>query len=332
MRTGALVKRVWQALAVLGALVAVGTMGYHTLEAMTVLDALYMTVVTVSTVGFGEVQPLSPRGRAFTIGLILVGVSTMAWVAESTVAVLLDENIHHAWRRRRMERVIDRLSNHYIVCGYGRMGAQIGRELTRRGLAFVVIERDHAVLERLRLNNILHVEGDATSDRALLTAGVTHARGLATALSGDADNALVVISAKGLNPRLQVVARASGRETEEKLLRAGADRVVTPYTIGGQRMALGLLQPAVNEFLSSVVFDAEKHTELGEIEVREHSEFVGKTLRESRLRERWGAIVVAIKHPGGEFILSPSADTVLRCGDMLILVASVSCWQELQSM
>ena len=142
----------------------------------------------------------------------------------------------------------------------------------------------------------MHVEGDATSDQyPAYSAGVAHARGLATALTGDADNALVVISAKGLNPRLQVVARASSRETEEKLLRAGADRVVTPYTIGGQRMALGLLQPAVNEFLNSVVFDAEKHTELGEIEVREDSELVGKTLRDSRLRERWGAIVVAIK-------------------------------------
>ena len=157
-----------------------------------------------------------------------------------------------------------------------------------------------------------------------------HARGLATALTGDADNALVVISAKGLNPRLQVVARASSRETEEKLLRAGADRVVTPYTIGGQRMALGLLQPAVNEFLNSVVFDAEKHTELGEIEVREDSELVGKTLRESRLRERWGAIVVAIKPHGGEFVLSPSAATVLRRGDRFILVASALCWRELQ--
>jgi voltage-gated potassium channel len=325
------VKRVWQALAVLGALVAVGTIGYHTLEDMTILDALYMTVTTISTVGFGEVHPLSYRGRAFTISLILFGVSTMAWAAESMVKALLEDHIRHAWWRRRMERVIDRLSNHYIVCGYGRMGAQIGRELTRRELAFVVIEQDPKVLEILRLNNILHVEGDATSDRILLTAGVAHARGLATALSGDADNALVVISAKGLNPRLQVVARASSRETEEKLLRAGADRVVTPYTIGGQRMALGLLQPAVNEFLNSVIFNAEKHTELGEIEVHEHSELVGKTLRESRLRERWGAIVVAIKHQGGEFILSPSADTILSCGDMLILVASASSWRELQN-
>jgi voltage-gated potassium channel len=324
------VKSVWQALVVLGALVAVGTIGYHTLEDMTILDALYMTVTTISTVGFGEVHPLSPRGRTFTIGLILFGVSTMAWAAESMVAALLEDHIRHAWWRRRMDRVIDRISNHYIVCGFGRMGAQIGRELTRRELAFVVIERDPVVLEMLRANGVLHIEGDATSDSILLTAGVAHARGLATALSGDADNALVVISAKGLNPYLQVVARASSREMEEKLLRAGADRVVTPYTIGGQRMALGLLQPAVNEFLNSVVFDAEKHTELGEIEVREHSEFVGKTLRESRLRERWGAIVVAIKHQEGEFILSPSADTILGCGDMLILVASASCWQELQ--
>ncbi len=231
-----------------------------------------------------------------------------------------------------MEHVIDRLSDHYIVCGYGRMGEQIGRELTRRTLAFVVIEREPRVLEMLRANNIPYVEGDATSDSTLLTAGVARARGLATALSGDADNALVVISAKGLNPRLQVVARASNREIEEKLFRAGADRVVTPYTIGGQRMALGLLQPAVNEFLNSVVFDAEKHTELGEIEVREQSEFVGKTLRDSRLRERWGAIVVAVKHQEGKFILSPSADTVLHSGDRLILVASTSCWRELQEL
>src|SRR5262245_21603009 len=297
---------------------------------MSVLDALYMAVTTLSTVGFGEVQPLSPPGRAFTIGLILFGVSAMAWAAQSMVAALLEDQVRHAWWRRRMERDIDQLSEHYIVCGYGRMGEQIGRELTRRGFAFVAIERDPKVLEMLRINNILHVEGDATSDHTLRTAGVAHARGLATALSGDADNALVVISAKGLNPYLQVVARASSREMEEKLLRAGADRVVTPYTIGGQRMALGLLQPAVNEFLNSVVFDAEKHTELGEMEVRENSELVGRTLRESRLRERWGAIVVAIKHQEGEFILSPSADTVLGCGDMLILVASASCWQELQ--
>ena len=323
-------KSVWQALVVLGALVAVGTIGYHTLEDMTILDALYMTVTTISTVGFGEVRPLGDRGCTFTIGLILFGVSTMAWAAESMVAALLEDHIRHAWWRRRMDRVIDRISNHYIVCGFGRMGAQIGRELTRRELAFVVIERDPVVLEMLRANGVLHIEGDATSDSILLTAGVAHARGLATALSGDADNALVVISAKGLNPYLQVVARASSREMEEKLLRAGADRVITPYTIGGQRMALGLLQPAVNEFLNSVVFDAERHTELGEIEVREHSEFVGKTLRESRLRKRWGAIVVAIKHQEGEFILSPSADTILGCGDMLILVASASCWQELQ--
>jgi len=324
------VNRVWKALGVLGVLVAIGTIGYHILEDMTLLDALYMTVTTISTVGFGEVHPLSPVGRAFTIGLILFGVSAMAWAAESMVKALLEDQVRHAWWRRRMERVIDRLADHYIVCGYGRMGEQIGRELTRRGLAFVVVERDPQVLEMLHANNILHVVGDATSDSTLLAAGVTSARGLATALTGDADNALVVISAKGLNPRIQVVARASNRETEEKLLRVGADRVVTPYTIGGQRMALGLLQPAVNEFLSSVVFDAEKHTELGEIEMREGSELVGKTLRDSRLRERWGAIVVAIKDREGAFMLSPSADTVLHHGDVLILVASAACFRELQ--
>ena len=319
-----------KALSVLGTLVVVGTFGYHMLEEMTLLDALYMTVITLSTVGFGEVQPLSPLGRLFTIGLILFGVGTVAWAASSMVEVFFSEQLRHTFWRHRVERMIDQLSNHYIICGYGRMGRQIGAELTRRGLAFVAIERNVDVVETLRTHNILHIEGDATSDQTLLAAGVGRAQGLATALTGDADNALVVISAKGLNPKIQVVPRASNGETEEKLLRAGADRVVTPYTIGGQRMALGLLQPAVNEFLNSVVFDTEKHTELGELEVRATSVFVGKTLRDSRLRERWGAVVVAIKKMEGDLILSPGADTLLHGGDRIILVANAQSLRELQ--
>jgi voltage-gated potassium channel len=315
---------------VLGAPVVVGTFGYRFLEDMSILDALYMTVITLSTVGFGEVRPLSPPGRLFTIGLILFGVSAVAWAVSSMIEEFFGEQLRYTFWRRRMERVIDQLSHHYIICGYGRMGQQIGLELTRRGLAFVVIEQDAEIVEVLQVQGILHVHGDATSDHTLLAARVDRARGLATALSGDADNALVVISAKGLNPQLQVVARASNQETEEKLLRAGADRVVTPYTIGGQRMALSMLQPAVSEFLNSVVFDAEKHTELGELRVREASGLVGKTLRDSRLREQWGAIVVAVKKAEGELILGPTADTVLHAGDLIILVADAQCLRELQ--
>lgn len=326
------VRRLWKALGLLGMAVALGTIGYYFIEQMTVLDALYMTVTTISTVGFGEIHPLSPMGRAFTIVLIVCGVSSMAWAAESMVEVLLEDQLRHAWWRRRMERDITRLTAHYIVCGYGRMGEQIGRELTRRGLDFVVIDRAPEVLAMLRDQGIRYVEGDATSDSTLRNAGVTRARGLATALSGDADNALIVISAKGLNARLQVVARASNQETEEKLLRAGADRVVTPYTIGGQRMAMSLLQPAVNDFLNSVVFDAEKHTELGEVVIHANSSLSGTTLQDSQLRERWGAIVVAIKDQGGELVFSPSAQTVLRSGDTLILVASTACLDELRRM
>jgi voltage-gated potassium channel len=323
-------RRYRAALSVLGGLVAAGTLAYHFLERMSILDALYMTVITLSTVGFGEVQPLSRYGRLFTIGLILFGVGAVTWAVRSAVEVFFDEQLRQGFRRHRMERILDQLSQHYIICGYGRMGRQIGEELTRRGLAFVVIEQDREVIEGLRVSNILYVQGDATSDRILLVAGVGRARGLATALSGDADNALVVISARGLNPRIQVVARASNVETEEKLLRAGADRVVTPYTIGGQRMALSMLQPVVNEFLNSVVFDAEKHTELGELEVRESSQFAGKTLRDSDLRERWGAVVVAIKKVEGELILSPPATTVLHGGDIVILVTTTQSLRELQ--
>jgi voltage-gated potassium channel len=233
------------ALGVLGGLVAVGTVGYHVFERMTVLEALYMTVITLSTVGFSEVRPLSPVGRLFTIGLIFCGVSTVAWALSIMVEAFVGEQMRYALWRRRMEHVIERLCHHYIICGHGRMGRQIGMELTRRGLAFVVIDRDAEVVENLQAQGILYVQGDATYDQVLRAAGVATARGLATALTSDADNALVVISAKGLNPNIHVVTRASNSETEEKLLRAGADRVVTPYTIGGQRMALGMLQPAV---------------------------------------------------------------------------------------
>ncbi|GIX46939.1 MAG: potassium transporter TrkA [Candidatus Tectimicrobiota bacterium] len=320
------------ALALLGALVVLGALGYHLLEGMSALDALYMTVITLSTVGFGEVVPLSPPGRVFTIGLIILGVGAVAWAATSLAEVFFAEQLHHALWRYRMQHAIDRLSGHYIICGYGRMGQQIGLELQRRGLPFVVIDRDEGVLEALQASGVLHVQGDATLDRTLLAAGVQRAKGLATALTSDADNALVIISAKGLNPLLQVVARASSQEVEGKFLRAGADRVVTPYTIGGQRMALSLLQPAVNDFLTSVVFDAAKQTELGELVVQPHSPFAGRSLRQSRLREEWGAIVVAIKRADGELLLSPGADTVLKPGDQVIVVAEVKRLRALQAL
>lgn len=324
-------QRLKKALFVLGILVVLGTSVYQAIEHMSFLDALYMTIITLSTVGFGEVQPLSPTGKLFTIGLIIIGVSSMAWAASSVVEVILGEQLQHALWKRHMKKAVDQLRGHYIICGYGRMGQQIGNELARRQLSFVAIEREPQILELLRKRNVLFVEGDAARDATLLAAGIKHAQGLAAALSGDADNALIVISAKGLNPLLQVVARASNRETEEKLLRAGADRVVTPYTIGGQRMALSLLQPAVNEFLSSVIFDEEKYTELGEVRIREGSFLIGKSLKNSRLREQWGATVVAIKSSKGEFSLSPPASTLLQSGDLLIVVANAQNLRLLQS-
>lgn len=305
-------------------LVAVGTVGYMWLEGMAWIDALYMTIITLTTVGFGEVKPLTPKGRMFTIALIILGVSVAAWAVRNAVEVVLGEQFWMSVSQRRLEEQLATVRDHYIVCGYGRMGQQIVRDLRARREPFVVIDTSPEASEVLMKQDILHIIGDATQDSVLIQAGVERARGLVAALSGDADNVLAVLTARGLNPNLLIVARASSEAAESKLRRAGADRVVSPYVIGGHRLALALLRPAVHDFLNHLFHIGEseeaRNIDIGEVHVRESSPFAGQTLVECDLRRVYHLTVIAIQKPDGSFVFTPDAHHRIQVGETLIVI------------
>ncbi|MGB0386962.1 MAG: potassium channel family protein [Ardenticatenaceae bacterium] len=307
-----------------------GIVGFIFIEEMTFIDAAYMTVITLTTVGFGEVVPLSPYGRLFTIILILLGVGTTAYAVQKAVAVILEESLWITLGEREMNRQLSKIKDHYIVCGYGRMGREITREFERHGAGFVVIDQDESLRPKLLDMHVPHVIGDATYDEVLLKAQIKKARGLLAVVNSDADNVLIVLSAKGLNPQIQVVARATNDEMENKLRRAGADNVISPYVIGGQRMAFALVRPAVNDFLNTVVYSEELDSEMGQLIIQKGSSLIGTTLRESQLRHRWGAIVVAIRSQEGRITISPDPNRKLRLGDTLIVVAPTENIQRLE--
>jgi voltage-gated potassium channel len=314
------------------ALILTGVAGYYWLEGIPPVDGLYMTIITLSTVGFGEVVPLSSAGRMFTIALIVTGVGVGAWTIESAVEVLLGDQFWYSVGRRRMEREIRGLQGHFIVCGYGRMGQQTVAEFQRRGVPFVVVESSPEIVQELIEQDVNVVEGDATLDETLLLAGIERARGLIAAVDTDADNVLTVLSAKELNPGGFVVARAALEESESKLYRAGADRVVTPYTIGGRRIALAVLRPTVTEFLNMVVYSEEQHTEMAELPVGPESHLADKTIRETELRSRWGATVIGVKKTSGEMIISPTADHRIQVGDIVLVVVESAKLRELEAL
>lgn len=302
-------------------LLAGGTLGYVLLEGMHWLDGLYMTIITLTTVGFGEIQPLSGVGRAFTMLLIVLGVGTAAWALRNAAEVALGHQFWISVRQRRMEDTLMKLEDHFIVCGYGRMGRQIVRDLRARGEAFVVVDQSSEMEEGFLEEEIPYVIGDATRDETLVDAGVKRAHGLVAALDTDADNVLAVLTARGLNPELLIVARTATEAAESKLLRAGADRVVSPYVIGGHRLALALLRPSVHDFLNRIFhFGEDQDFDVGQIKVRVASPLAGQTLAGSDLRRVWNVNVLAIQQPDGSFITSPDPRHQIRPSETLIVI------------
>ena len=309
-------------LALVGLLFA-GTAGYMLLEQMSVVDALYLTVITLATVGYSEVRPqgLDAAGRLFTISLIVSGVLVFASALRNAAELALGDELRHRMEKRRMQRAIDELRDHYIICGYGRVGQAIVHELQQRDVPLVVVESDPAAVRHLQTNRFLFVEGDATRDDVLQSAGVERARGLLAVISSDGGNVLIVLTARTLNPKVEIIARAGQRDMEDKLRRAGANAVLSPYEIGGRRMALAAIRPAVNEFLETVVHSREMRTDMDEVRLHAGAPLVGLTVASANLREKWGAVIVAIKRPNGSFEISPRPDRILEEGDCLLIVA-----------
>jgi voltage-gated potassium channel len=299
-------------------LVIVGTLGYHLIERWPYADALYMTVITITTVGFREVHEPSAAGRIFTMLLCLGGVFTLFYAAMEVIRAVVSGEVRDVLGRQRMERSLAEYKDHRIVCGLGRLGRLVCQEFSTQGLPFVVVDRLAEVVEAFRMPHGIAVQGDATSDEALRRVGVERARALVTVAASDADNLYITMSARLLNEKLYIVARAEGDDAEAKLLRAGANRVVSPYVIGGQRVALAVLRPTVVDFIELATRSQHLDLQMEEVEIGSASQFAGKNVRESGIRYDLGIIIIAIKKPDGRMVFNPASDVVIEARDLLI--------------
>lgn len=294
-----------------------GTAGYVFLQGFGWFDAFYMTIITLTTVGFAEVRPLSTVGKLLTSVIIVFGVGSFLYAIGQISEYVVRNAVQG---RRRMDKHINRLSDHYIICGYGRSGEVIARRLAGEGAAFVAIDEDHAKIERIAEEGFLFVEGNATEDEVLNRAGVERARGLVAVLPNDADNLYVTLSAKEANPRIFVIARGEAEGTGVKLRRAGADKVVNPYESSGLRMANILLNPSIHAFMEDVLYEAEVDIQIGELEVAEGSKIAETTLEESRIRKDHGSVVVGLRERGGKMVFNPGPARRISSGDVLIVL------------
>ncbi len=318
-------RRVFLALALLGGVLVAGTTGYVVLG-FSLLDAAYQTVTTVATVGFREVRPLGDAGKVFTMVLILVGVGTTLYTFSVVLETLIEGRLGELFGRRRMERRIEAMHGHVIVCGWGRVGRAIADDVSAAGGELVVVDKEPSRAENHDYPMVL---GDATDDQVLANAGLARARALVAALDTDAGNLFVTVSARALRPDLFIVARARLEDSEEKLRRGGADRVVNPQRIGGTRMAAFVLQPHVTEFLDVVMRDRGIEFRLEEIVIPGGSTVAGQSIRDAHLRDRTGALVLAVRHQSGDFTTNPSPDTLLQAGQVLIAIGTA---QELDAL
>lgn len=326
---GKLRRRLILSLALIVFIVSFGTIGYIVMEGWNFQDSLYMTVTTLTTVGYREVRELTSMGRWFTIILIIGGVGTMLYVLSAGAKVLIEGEIQEVLGRRRLEKKMKELRDHYIICGYGRMGKIIVKELKNEKVKFVVIERNVVAHEKQEPFLII---GDATQDELLKEVGIEKAKGLITVLPTDAENLYVVLSAKGLNPNLFIVARAGEEGSEQKLLRAGADRVISPYHIGGLRIAHTVLKPAVVDFIELATKSGNIDLQLQEISIPDVSRFSGLSLDQCGFGKDLGIIIVAIKKPNGEMRFNPTFRTLVEPGDTLIALGETSKLQVLEEM
>ncbi len=301
----------------------VGTLWYKFIEGWSWEDAAYMTIITLATVGYGEIQPLGARGRLFTIALILMGVISIGYIVNRFTEAVIEGYFQQGIRLRRQRRLMESLSEHYIICGFSRTGRQIAIEFASEGVPFVVIDSRLESVQKAQDQGFIVYQGDATFDETLLKVRIDRAICIVAALPSDAENLYVVLSAKTLNPRIRAIARASNEEALQKLQRAGADAVVSPYITGGKRMAAAALRPQVMDFVDGMLSGTDRQLYMEEFVLDPTScPFVGQTLGQARLRGQTGALVLAIRRASGELIGGPTADTVFLAGDALIAMGT----------
>jgi len=312
------VKRIKWAIIFLLSVFVVGIGGYMVIEGWNFFDSLYMVVITLATVGFGEIHPLTFHGRIFTIVLILVWAGIGFYALSSIIQPIIEGEIRKVLGRKKLEKEIRNLKDHYIVCGFGRMGSYISRELRNASVSYIIIEKDEHLREKLERENYLYLYGNASEDEVLIEAGVKKARGLVAVVASDADNVYITLTARQLNPNLFILARSTNESSERKLQQAGANKVISPYQMGAVRMVQAILRPAVLDFIEIAFHGKSMELQCEEFLVKPNSSLVGSSLQEAEIRKNLGVIIVAIKETSGKMVFNPSRDVRINAGDTLI--------------
>ena len=311
-------------------IVVVGTTGYMIIEGWDIFDSLYMTVITITSVGYGEVHEIGKAGRLFTIFLIIIGIGFVIYVAGAVVRFMLEGQIRVILGRRRLNKKIDRLKNHYIVCGYGRIGRLLCKNIQKKLIDLVVIEKNEELRQAMDEDGVLYILGNAADEATLINAGIKHAKSLVSVLGTDAENVFLVLSARQLKADLYITARASSEGSKSKLMAAGANKVESPYDIGALSMAQRILRPTVTNFLDQALDDKRQDIHMEEISVSPSSRLINLMLKDSGIRQNYNLIIIAIKKFDGVMLFNPSFESVIKAGDTLIAVGEAENLKKLE--
>jgi voltage-gated potassium channel len=311
--------------------IAGGTAGYVLIEGWTPWDALYMTVISVTTVGYREVHPLSRAGQAFTIGLVIGGVATVLYTFSLLMALVVEGGLHRRFQQRRLGRMLEDLKDHFIVCGYGRIGSIIAEEFQRQRVPFVLIERNVERLQAALDAGFLAVEADASNEDVLKRVRIDRARGFIAAVGSDAENVYAVLSARLLKPDLFIIGRAETDDAKKKLERAGADRVISPYQIGGQQLAQTALRPAVVDFVQIATSSENLELSMEQVRIDAGAPLAGQSILDASLRQRFGVVVVGIQRTSGRMEFNPPPETIMEAGDQLVVLGRPESLRELEA-
>lgn len=323
-------KKLILSVGLIASVITIGTLGYMIIEGWNFLDSIYMTIITLTTVGFREIHDLSFYGKLFTIAIIIGGVGTVLYSLGAGAQLIIEGELQEGYRRKILEKRLENLKDHYIICGYGRMGKIIAKELSHKKKKLIIIEKNAETIDGKDDFFIIH--GDATRDEMLKKVGIERAKCLISVLPTDAENLYVVLSARGMNSSLFIVARAGEEGSEQKLLRAGADRVVSPYHIGGLRMAHTVLKPSVVDFLEFATKSGNIDLQIEEIKIHKGSKFDGLTLDKCGIGRDLGIMIVAIKQQNGELKFNPTSHSIVNSGDTLIAIGEISKLDILEKM